>query len=222
MVIQITVDIKDVKIFIFNIQFLIKANQIMSKLTINNNSNHLIVSFGSQIKSFGKMPPFEFLRFLNKHYPTYDKHFYIDMHQNWYQNGIQGITSSIEETVIYLKNEISKYHTVTFIGTSSGGYAAILFGSLLFVDKVIAFYPQTILKNNNSKNKYNNLRSVINMNTEYHLMADNSSPKGLHHRDHCTNLIKFSNVHIYNFDKLDLRTMRDNGELLLLFKKLIN
>ena len=57
---------------------------------------------------------------------------------------LDGISNNVNQTKIYLQNILKKYNNITFIGASSGGYAA-LFGSLLNVDKVVSFIPQTNL-----------------------------------------------------------------------------
>lgn len=92
-------------------------------------------------KQFGQIPPFEFSNFLHQHFPNDEKHFYIDMNQCWYHKGIKGLSTTIDETISCLKNEIKTFEYVTFMGVSAGGYAAILFGSKLNVNTVIAFSP---------------------------------------------------------------------------------
>jgi esterase/lipase len=41
--------------------------------------------------------------------------------------------------------KINKYDNICFIGNSMGGYAAILFGTLLNIDNIISFAPQTFI-----------------------------------------------------------------------------
>jgi hypothetical protein len=118
----------------------------MSKSILHGNKT-AIVCFGGKGLKFGGILPFEFLNYLSSNYQDQcDLYFFIDEHQSWYHEGIKGITTSIDDTVLYLKNLLRNYDKVLFMGTSAGGYAAILFGSLCNVN-VISFIPQTKLKN---------------------------------------------------------------------------
>jgi hypothetical protein len=188
-----------------------------SELFIDNGSDTLVVSFGGYAKQMGGILPFEFLNFLQKNFPTVDKLFYIDKHRNSYHKGIKKISTNIPETVKYLSNKVKTYKSVTFIGNSSGGYAAILFGSLVEnVQKVIAFIPQTILHEKN-KTCYTNLRTVINSTTQYHIYGDLSAT-GTHHISHCENIEHFPNVNVTRMETVNLKNMKESGELLLYLK----
>ena len=69
---------------------------------------------------------------------------YLNMSDNdFYQRGIPGISSSIDETVVWLKRiiEFLGARIVRVFGGSAGGYAAALYGSLLGADAVYAFGP---------------------------------------------------------------------------------
>ncbi len=59
---------------------------------------------------------------------------------DWYQQGIPGVSTSIDETVEFFRRVIDWMGCsyVRTIGCSMGGYAALLFGDLLGVDQVIA------------------------------------------------------------------------------------
>jgi len=118
--------------------------------------------------------------------------FYIDKNQCWYHKGIYDITNNIDETVLYLNNIIKdgKYEKVIFMGTSAGGYASILFGSLCNnVNNVISFIPQTMLNNPIDLN-YSNLKNIINKNTKYIIYGDTSiqNKNDNHHIRHCENI----------------------------------
>ena len=122
-----------------------------SEHKIINGNKTLIVCFGGMVLKFGGILPFEFLNYLSSIYlHVCDLYFLIDANQCWYHKGIKDITNDIDETVLYLNNIIKngKYEKVIFMGTSAGGYAAILFGSLCnCVNNVISFIPQTIISN---------------------------------------------------------------------------
>ena len=87
------------------------------------------------------------------------KLFLKDGTKTWYLNGIPGFTNSIESTVDFLKEKIkqSMCNNVVMIGSSAGGFGALLYGNLLNVNKVIVFNPQTYL-DKETKLKYNDMR----------------------------------------------------------------
>ena len=91
------------------------------------------------------MPPFEFYQASKIMNDT--RIFIRDLRQTWYQTGLLGISSDIEETVQYLKNTINQYspESVTMIGNSMGGFAALLFSNLVGDSRAIAFVPQTFI-----------------------------------------------------------------------------
>ena len=102
-----------------------------------------VIAFGGMLTKLG-MPPAEFLKtFTAKNINTL---FLKDFQQCWYQQGLLGLSNNILETVEIIKKQIPPHQEKTYtIGTSAGGFAAILFGVLLGVDKIIAFGPQTII-----------------------------------------------------------------------------
>lgn len=192
-----------------------------------NNSSTIIVSFGGCAKKFGGIQPFEFLNFLSKNYTECDKYFYIDKQNYRYHRGILGITKNIDETKEYLFNIIKNYSNVYFLGFSAGGYAAILFGSLLNVTCVIAFVPPTLcnMKNDNRvfDEKYIDLLPYINNTTKYHLFG-NSAIKNIfdsHHISHILRLKNYSNVIIEDYKNLNMIEFRNNGKLLKIFNSII-
>jgi hypothetical protein len=185
-------------------------------------SDMLIVSFAGNAKLFGGIPRFEFVQFLKQF--DVSKHFYLDEHSDLYHKGLAGITSSIDETVTYLKNEIKDYKRVLFLGNSGGGYAAILFGSLLEVTSVVAFVPQTIRHNDVVDEKYRDSSIFINSKTNYYIYGDTSilNVKDCHHISHCERIAHHPNVFLTKKNGLHLKEMRDNGELFNILKTIIN
>jgi len=105
----------------------------------------LVVAFGGLANSIGAMPPFEFLRMLRS--PEVDKLFVRDLRQSWYQRGVEGCSTDVATTAQWLRAmvETRPYQRVVTLGTSAGGFAALLFGAMLEVDHVLAFGPQTFL-----------------------------------------------------------------------------
>ena len=187
-----------------------------SEYKIINRNKKLIVCFGGMALQFGGILPFEFLNYLSSIYQNdCDLIFFIDRHQCWYHKGIKDITNNIDETTLYLNNIIRSgmYETVIFMGTSAGGYGAILFGSICSnVSHVISFIPQTIIKNPINL-KYSNLKKIINKSTKYILYGDKSVKdiNDNHHILHCENIECFTNVTVIKNEGCDLKQLRDNG-----------
>lgn len=191
----------------------------------------VIVTFGGRNNDVAGVPPYEFVRTLNKILPEIDQYYYIDGHQCWYHKGIIGISNNIPESVEYLKSKFSKYKNVYFVGCSAGGYAAILFGSLCEVTKVIAFKPQTHLNDPSTytrgqytfyaekDERYMEIKQYMNEKTKYILYCG-SSESGNHHCDMCHRVADVGDVEInVKSGKLELKDMRDSGELSSLFLK---
>ena len=192
----------------------------MYKINIPN-SDTLIVSFAGNAKLFGGIPRFEFVQFLKQF--NVSKHFYLDEHSDLYHKGLIG-TTSIDESVEYLKNEIKQYKRVLFLGNSGGGYAAILFGSLLEVNMVLAFVPQTIRRNEEVDEKYRDISIFINNKTKYYIYGDTSivNEEDYHHISHCERIAHHPNVFLIKKNGLHLKEMRDSGELFDILKTIIN
>lgn len=74
------------------------------------------------------------------------KHIFIrDVQKQWYLEGINNEINSIEKLYKFLLKETDGYKTV-FVGSSSGGYAAVLFGSMLYASEVFSFNGQFLLE----------------------------------------------------------------------------
>jgi len=194
-----------------------------SEYKIVNGNKNLIICFGGIALQFGGILPFEFLNYLSSTYTNnVDLVFFIDKHQCWYHKGIKDITNNINDTVIYLNAIINNgdYKKIIFMGVSAGGYASILFGSLCNnVTNVISFIPQTILINPINVD-YSNLKSIINNNTKYVLYGETgvTNINGFHHISQCENIKCFANVEIIKKNTINLKQMRDNGDI----KKIID
>lgn len=86
------------------------------------------------------MPVTELVNSLAKH--GQQVYFLRDFKQCWYQSGLLGLTLNVEDTAEFILGLLgSDVENARFCGTSSGGYAAILFGVMLQVKSVIAFAP---------------------------------------------------------------------------------
>jgi hypothetical protein len=198
-----------------------------SEIIICNNKDIAIVCFGGFALKMHNIPPYDFLNFLTSNFKNVDKYFYRDMTQMCYHHGIQNISTDINTTVSYLKNKLNKYKKVIMTGTSAGAYAAILFGSLLNVSDVIVFNPITILYGRRDKYnlKYIDLSiDVINKTTNYYLYGDMSITdiNDTHHIKHCTNISNYINVNIIYKNGINLKQMKDSGDLFIIYNYIIN
>ena len=196
-------------------------NSCLKQKSEFGNADTLIVSFAGYNKLFGGIPRFEFANFLNAHFADTDRQFYVDNCMNLYHKGIMGISKTIDETVEYLKTEIGGYKRVVFIGVSAGGYAAILFGSLLNIASVVAFIPQTLRTRSNIDEKYRDIGPCINATTQYYLYADLSikNANDYHHISQCERIAHHANVTLIKKDTFNIKKMRDDGELLDILQK---
>jgi hypothetical protein len=182
----------------------------------------MILSFGGYAPSCQEAPR-EFSRLIEKHFPNEETLYLADRTCSTYHRGLEGLTTTIESTVAYIREQIAGRDNVIFIGTSGGGYGAILFGSLLEVNHVVAFFPPTILYKADKDPTYKNLSPHINSTTQYHIFGDLSvkDPNDCHHIRHCENICVRPNVHLVRKDRVDLKQMRESGELVRIFKTLI-
>ncbi|MEW6038709.1 MAG: YqiA/YcfP family alpha/beta fold hydrolase [Pseudomonadota bacterium] len=107
-------------------------------------SRKLYLTFGGMQGAMG-IPPFEFYqssRILNE-----SRVFFRDLSQTWYHAGLPGISSNIPETARYIERIIDKSSAedIVFVGNSMGGYAAILFSTLIGHGRAVSFAPQTFI-----------------------------------------------------------------------------
>ncbi len=75
------------------------------------------------------------------------KIFLRDSMQHWYLGGLLGFSSSLQQTVAHLSELVMKHRVrrILTLGSSMGGYAALLLASLLHAERAIAFSPQTAM-----------------------------------------------------------------------------
>ncbi len=110
----------------------------------SSESDTLVIAFGGMAMA-REMPIFEFFGTASK--IDTNKIFVRDLHRTWYHRGLPGIAGNIDGIAAYLDSLIKSksFRQVTCVGSSTGGYAAILFGLLLNVNTVLAFVPKTFL-----------------------------------------------------------------------------
>ena len=188
--------------------------KILPKLT----RTAVIVTFSGRQLGMATLTFFEFKNFLQENYPNYDQHFFVDKRTLWYTRGIEDVSTNINETLEYLKSIIEGYDSVIFIGASMGGYAALLYGSLLNVDYVITFRPQSIIKiedNPEYDPTYLDLKPIINDTTKYYLYGDSAitDDEDLHNINHCIRLLDKQNIILYEHPNFNIKEYRDEGKL---------
>lgn len=91
-------------------------------------------------------PPFEFLHLTEAF--TAHRVFVRDLEQCWYQQGIRNLGTDVPgaaDALDHVLNDLGATRRI-FVGTSSGGFAAVLFGVLAGADEIVAFAPQASLK----------------------------------------------------------------------------
>ena len=171
------------------------------------------------IENIGGVPRFEFVKTMEKSFPSLDVHFYVDFNRCWYAKGLDGITENMDDSIKYLKTK--KHKKNIFMGNSAGGYAALLIGSILEADRVIAFHPQSNLTNlpNESKHhvdeKYWKLDQYINDTTEYKIYGNENGGDALHHSSQIDFLMKMNKKNVSRFLMKDiLKVVRDREELI--------
>lgn len=186
----------------------------------------LIVTFSGRQQGIATMTIFEFTKFLEDQYPTIDKLFLKDEKVLWYNFGITGISENVEETVLYLKEYIKEYENVVFIGASMGGYAALLYGSILNVKTVIAFRPQTFLDKvlPDYSSEYCDVKKFINNTTQYYVYGDSSleDENDIHSIKYCDHIDNFNNLNVIRIPNFDIKEYKDKGLLKKDFKKYLN
>lgn len=120
------------------------------------------------------------------------KHIFIrDIQKQWYLKGINDEINSVEKLYEFLKKETAGYKVIT-VGSSAGGFAAVLFGSMLNSAAVFSFNGQFFLNNllhtssekidpvifrekdNPDINKYFSLRQFINGSGVFYFYSDRS------------------------------------------------
>ncbi len=107
-------------------------------------SSTLLLAFGG-MKGKLDIPPFEFFG-LTGEMPI-KRLFVRDLKQAWYHRGVQRHGATIPKVAEHLDRLIAsqRIERLVVVGTSAGGYAALIFGSLLGADRVLCWGPQTCL-----------------------------------------------------------------------------
>ena len=78
---------------------------------------------------------------------TCHKLFLKDSRQHWYHGGLTGFSHTLDETLARIRELMTEWGAtrVMCLGSSMGGFGALMFGSLLRAERVIAISPQVNL-----------------------------------------------------------------------------
>jgi acetyl esterase/lipase len=122
----------------------INGNRPMLELGRLSRSHTMLVAFGG-INSRSGIAPYEFSSLTGR---AGVKRLYVrDLHQSWYHRGMPGHGDDLMDVAAALQKIVAqrRVQRLVVVGNSAGGYAALVFGTLLGADLVLAFSPQTIL-----------------------------------------------------------------------------
>ena len=197
----------------------------------------LIIAFGG-ISGQIHQPLFEFKTFLQN---NIDCHFiYLkDTKQAWYQLGVVGLGDTITDVSNNLKEIIKNinYSTIITIGSSMGGYAAMLFGSLIGANSILAFGPQTFICPNRLRavgdtrviGPIDAMHAVVNVmyddltkldygQGDINIIYGNEDALDRIHAER----IRGARITAYSGNHSVVKTLRDNGILIQIIKNIIN
>lgn len=110
----------------------------------------LVITFG--FVSWDELPIFDFVRRLRKLEIAREQPLnwilVRDPANLWYQHGVPGLGRGVDEVAVALRSLIAQLqpNSLSTLGQSMGGYAAVLFGALLNADHILAFGPLSYLR----------------------------------------------------------------------------
>lgn len=212
-------------------------------LHITEGKKPLFVAFGGIAQQL-HMPPFEFKNFLTSNFGDVNFIFIRDMEQAWYFNGISGLSTNFDTNVEGIKKLIDdvEHSKVIFIGNSMGGYASILYGSLLNVDHILAFAPQTFIspakRNKHSDTRWPQQMKKIHTKAPTHPYYDLNNLEDVQSdiRIFCGAQSKLDNIHANNIKHMDnvrvhvepkgshgvIKVLKSNGNLYKIIKDILD
>ena len=157
--------------------------------------------------------------------------------KHWYIGPLNGIGETIEDTIGFLETECRKYKKVVMVGGSQGGYASILFSSILKTFGCISTIPQTNLhicykykpKGRNwrkvskleSWKKYADINPYINNETKYYILPGNGKLNSRMRGRKLLNTVEhgvhqFDNISMFsNVNKIENENELSHGELVI-------
>jgi hypothetical protein len=181
----------------------------------------IIVVFSGHALEVGGVPVLEFRRFLATHFAGLHHMILTDPSRGMYHEGIVGVSTSVDGTTSWLRQKTAGFTRTVFMGVSAGGYAAILYGSLVPATRVIAFCAPTLLTARGRDDRYRDLVPWVTAaaaTTSFLLYADpDHHPCDAHHASQSTRVTGECRRHcrvVLRRGCLKVSTLRDSGELL--------
>lgn len=140
-------------------------------------SRTLVICFSGFKQNVAGIQPFEFFNtFSDCNAQTL---FLKDPSKTWFLSGIPGFGDSVDmvvDNILKLKKQFNIERIVT-IGGSSGGFASLLYGSILGADRAVALMPQTFVDPVLRKDKNITIYEK-NVNDLYRLAPDSAVKHG--------------------------------------------
>jgi hypothetical protein len=114
-------------------------------LDADGDSRTLLVAFGGLMGERIGEPAFEF-SMATRQMPV-KRLFVRDLRQAWYHRGMPEYGTTLASVADGLGELVAEHEVdrLVMAGNSAGGYAALVFGTLLRADTVLSFAPQTVL-----------------------------------------------------------------------------
>ena len=122
----------------------LEADERSLSMEMEADTGTLLLAFGGINQRIG-IPPFEFFS-LTGDIPV-KRMFVRDLRQAWYHRGIPGAGEDLLSVSVLLSEAIEQHGVERLVvaGGSAGGYAAMVYGTLLRADTVLCFSPQTTI-----------------------------------------------------------------------------
>ena len=126
----------------YRIEYAEESNLVEKDLCVCYFSSHEIY-YPNTLESFNySIVEKDKYEWMNNKFINAQKHIFIrDIHKQWYFTGINENLNTPDKLLEFLKSETEGYR-VQAVGSSAGGYAALLFGNLLKCERVYAFNAQ--------------------------------------------------------------------------------
>lgn len=156
----------------------------------------------------------DFYEWYGSRVDTAYKHIFVrDIFKQWYLTGINASINSPEKLLEFLKKETEGKRIIT-VGNSAGGYAAVLYGTQLNAERILAFnaqfelestllqvneriYPWVYRLQTTDRRKYYDLKQVIDLNNPcIYYFHSAQSPWDIKEKKHIGNCTK---IHVLRF-----------------------
>lgn len=156
-------------------------------------SDILLVSFGGLALELN-MPIPEFKRVMTP--LNMNKVFVTDENRCWYYKDMEDLIHELKKLI----SDMNPKYTI-FFGNSAGGYAAILYGILLEVDRVMSFQGQTFLSKK-SREKYNDKRWINDVVNAQKYVDDEDYLDLWNHDKKCRTIVEFFYCENFNESRI--------------------